>query len=43
MGNNGSAMGGGTAEQLQLAMRRWRRETITADAEAVQWEFGIYF
>ncbi len=41
MGNNGSAMGRWTAEQLQWAMRRRQRETIAANAEAAQWEFGF--
>jgi hypothetical protein len=42
MGNNGSTIGGGTAEQLQWAMRWQRGETIATNAEAVQWEFGIF-
>jgi hypothetical protein len=41
MGNDGSTMDGGTAERLQWVMRQWWHETIAADAEAVQWEFGI--
>jgi hypothetical protein len=41
MGNNGSTMGGGTVEQSRWAMRWQRHETIAANAEMVQWEFGI--
>ncbi len=41
MGNNGSAMGGGTVEGLQWAMRHWWCETVAANAEVAQWEFGI--
>ncbi len=41
IGNNSNALGGGTAEQLQWVMRRRQCKMIAANAEVVQWEFGI--
>jgi hypothetical protein len=41
MSNDRSTMGGGTAEQLQLAMRRQHCKTIAANAKTALWEFGI--
>jgi hypothetical protein len=41
MGNDSSAMGSRTAEQLQWAMRWRQRETIATNAKAAQRELGI--